>query len=223
MSRLVALLCLPTAVASAQGVLARAAQRIASMSADVALTRAASIDVPAAGGVSVPFGDLQAAVPTVDLVPGVVVRLHLFLRNTGEAAVTLPVPPDSAFVLVDGTGRRLPRVSVRVREGAAQGVLTVPPLERSRFELVFTLDKAATGEAALKVGAATVIRGIPLTQGEVQAAAPTPTATPPAAPPATPPAAPPAAPPDTVIPPRSAPRRLALHHATVPTQTPEFP
>ena len=94
---LMALLCLPTTVAGAQGVLARAAQRSASVPADVALKPAVSIDVPAAAGVTLPFGELQAAVLTVDLVPAVVVRLHLFLRNTGQVAVTLPVSPDPAI------------------------------------------------------------------------------------------------------------------------------
>ena len=50
------LLAAPVATAEAQGVLARAVRRLASVSADMALSRAETVDLSAAGLAPVPFG-----------------------------------------------------------------------------------------------------------------------------------------------------------------------
>ena len=179
---------LPVASLSAQNIFTRAAQRVASVTADMALASAVKID--AATIAPVPYGALQAGVASVDVVNGSVVRLHLYFYNGGDAPVTQPALPDSAFVLLDGTGRRFSLVSVRSREvRAGATTMVVPALERVGIDVVFMLNNSSATEAVLKIVPGVVIRGVPIHQGATQApaAAPAETATQPVpAPPAEP-------------------------------------
>lgn len=159
-------LCVVGSRGVAQGRLARAANRMVSLTADIALARAVTIDVAgAAGGMApppAPYGALQASVRAVDVVNGVVARVHLALYNPGETPVTEPIPDDSAFVLVDGTGTRFQLASVRSKEVAAGPTFTVPALERINVALVFLLNKSVATDAVLKVGNTLIIRGVPI-------------------------------------------------------------
>ena len=174
------LLAAPVAAAEAQGVLARAVRRLAAASADMALSRAETIDLSAAGLAPVPFGPVLAGVSGVDVAPGSAIRVRLFLYNGADTAVTLPAVPDTAFVLVDGTGTRFPFVSARVRATLNGAQFTIPALERAAIDLVFALSKASAAEAVLKLGPGTVIRGIPTRQPAAVPPAPAPPDTTPA-------------------------------------------
>lgn len=165
-----AALFVPIVSATAQGVVARAAQRVASVTADLALASAVTID--AASIAPVPHGALQAGVTSVQVVNGSVVRLHLYFYNGGDSTVTQPALPNSAFVLLDGTGQRFTLVSVRSREiRAGAKTMSVPALERVGVDVVFMLNNSSAADAVLKVAPGTVIRGIPIRQGAPQAPA----------------------------------------------------
>lgn len=188
-----AALVVPIVSLPAQGIIARAAQRVASVTAD--LTLASAVPIDATSIAPVPYGALQVGVTSVDVVNGSVVRLHLYFYNGSDAPVTQPALPNSAFVLLDGTGQRFTLVSVRSREvPAGATTMTVPALERVGVDVVFKLNNSPATDAVLKVAPATVIRGIPIRQGATQA---------PAAPvvaPAVPAVPPGATPPDSTIP-----------------------
>lgn len=172
--------------AAAQGVIARATQRVASVTADLALARAVTVDL-SAGMSTVPHDALQVGVSSVDVVNGSAVRIHLAFLNGSDVAVALQVPADSAFVLLDATGRRFTLTSVRSRTARGGNTITVPALERVEVNLVYLLNASPATEAILKIGP-TVLRGIPIRREPTSAASAAPVA------PSPPPAA---APPDS--------------------------
>jgi hypothetical protein len=168
-------------VAHAQGTaqkIGKAALSVASFAADLSLANAAKIDVEARGLAPVPMDALQVGVAKVDVKNGVAVRLHLFYFNPTEQPVTVALPTDETFALVDARGRRFQQLSLRfpgLPKGATQ--LVVPHLERQSVDLVFALDNSADAEAILKLGPSAVLRGVPI-RADAGAPNTTPNATP---------------------------------------------
>ncbi len=162
----------------------KAAQHFAAFVTETAMSGAAVIDLEARGLGKVLIGALSVGVSQVDVKSAVGVRVHAYYFNPTDSAVTLPLPVEGTFVLVDGVGRRLTCLSIRLPD-AVKGSTTfvVPSLERAQVTLLYSLTSQNAPEGVLKIGDAGVIHAMPLSAA--------PTAPPPAPPPPPPPAVPP--------------------------------
>jgi hypothetical protein len=141
-----------------------AVRRATAFTADLTLRSVKPIDLEGRGLTTTAFGGLTVGVSSVQVVDTSALRVHVYLLNNGAEAVRIPVPPEDSFAVVDARGRRLillasPKFE-RLPKGASE--LTVPSLERVEFVLLFTKIPADAADVTIKVGAAGVIRGIPL-------------------------------------------------------------
>ena len=156
-----------SSTATAQGIsekLNKAAQKFAAASAEAAMSSGAtSLDLETRGLTTVSVGELSVGAWQIDVKDAVAVRVHVFYRNPKDTSVSVPVPGDDTFALVDDKGRRMQLLSVRFEKKPKDGTgLTVPALERVTLALMFYMPTSDASEAVLKVGTAGLIRGIPL-------------------------------------------------------------
>ena len=141
----------------------KAAKGFASVTTEAGMIGAISIDVETRNLPTIPVGELSVGVSQVDFKESVGVRVHVYYLNATDQPISIPMPNDQTFVLVDGKGRRLLFLALRFKDspkGAA--TLIVPALERVNLTALYTVPAGASGEAILKVGTAGMIRGIPL-------------------------------------------------------------
>jgi hypothetical protein len=161
-----------------------AARGFASVTTDAAMIGANSTDLESRGLPTVAIGAVTLGVSQVEYKAAVGVRVHVYYMNPTDQAVTIPAPTDQTFVLVENKGHRLQFLSMRV-EDVPKGVksLTIPALERVSATVLYNLPEGSGADAVLKVGAAGMIRGIPLRDADVAAPVPNPAeaAPPPAA------------------------------------------
>lgn len=153
--------------ATAQGAgekLTKAAQRFAAFTTEAAMSGAAVIDAENRVPDRVMLGALSVGIARIEVKSEVGVRVHLFFFNPTEQPVTVPRPTGESFVLVDGTGKRLLFLSLRLPDAPKGGAdLTVPALERTNVTLLYSLSKViAPTDGVLKVGEAGVIHAVPL-------------------------------------------------------------
>lgn len=156
----------PVRAAMAQGLgdrVHKVAQHFAAFATETAMSGAAVIDLEARGLERVLIGALSVGVSQVDVKSAVGVRVHAYYFNPTDSAVTLPLPVEATFVLVDGVGRRLTFMSIRL-PNAVKGSTTfvVPSLERAQVTLLYGLTSGATPDGVLKIGTSGVIHGVPL-------------------------------------------------------------
>ncbi|MBA2626409.1 MAG: hypothetical protein H0U85_00190 [Gemmatimonadales bacterium] len=144
----------------AQGLL----EKLRKASADLALSGAPVTNLEQRGLTKVAIGTVTFSVSSVTMKDTTAVRIRTFLYNPGDQPVELPLPTAESFALVDDGGRRVPMIGAPKVTGLGKGAvtLTVPSLERVEIVLLFGKLAASATEATLKVGAAGMIRGIPL-------------------------------------------------------------
>lgn len=179
----VALLILATRPAlstaqSGEGALTRMARGFAVVTTSAALAGAPVIDLDTRGLPTVSLGAVTVGVSQIEMKDEVGVRLHVFFYNATEEAVSIPLPTDSTFTLVDNRGRRLLYLTLRFAKALPKGAtaLTVPALERVSATVLFNMKFTPDAEGVLKVAGAGAIRGIPMRDaaGVPPAAAPPP-------------------------------------------------
>lgn len=162
------LLLLIAAPAQAQGGLlekvVRTARGAASLSAELSMRGATSIDLESRALPTVSMGLVTFGVSKVDVKDAVGVRVHAYFYNPTDQAIAIPLPELGMFVLVDGKGRRFEAGSGvkidRLPKGATE--IMVPALERVSMRVFFVVPAADTEQAVLKVGTLGMIRGIPV-------------------------------------------------------------
>ena len=141
----------------------QAARKFAAMSAEAAMSGAPSLDLESRGLPTVSVGALNVGVSRAEMKDSIAVRLHVFYHNPTDQALSIPLPNDETFVLVDDKGRRLQFLSLK-QDNRPKGAteLTVPALERVTFAAMYYVPTTDASAAILKVGTAGMIRGIPL-------------------------------------------------------------
>ena len=149
--------------------LARGLDQANAVATTVRLQKAVRIDLESRGLQSATYNGTTLGVSAIDVRDRVGVRLHLYLHNTGDQALAVPVPSAGLFALLDERGRSLAAIGQLVAErgsghappAVANGVLTIPALERVPFTLLFAAPPADATELMLRVTGAGVIRGLP--------------------------------------------------------------
>ena len=169
----------------------KAAQRFAAITAEVAMSKAARVDLETRGLATITMGAVTIGVSSVDLKDEVAVRAHIYFYNPSEQSQAIEAPAESTFVLLDDRGRRLQILSLRAaKPGPSANQLTIPALERVEFAAMYLLPTGVGPAGTLKVGSIGVIRCVPLHRSATPAPpAPEVAGAPPAG--ATPPACPP--------------------------------
>lgn len=151
---------------AAQGIaekMTNAARRFAAVATEAAMSNPTVLNLESRGLPTIDIGGLTVGVSRVDVKDAVGVRVQVFYFNPTEQAISVPLPNDQTFVLVDSRGKRLQFLWLKLADvpsGAA--VLTVPALERATATVLYLLTADDAPDAILKVGTAGIIRGIPI-------------------------------------------------------------
>ena len=145
----------------------KAAKGFASVTTEAGMIGALNVDLETRNLPTVTVGETSVGVSQIDFKESVGVRIHIYYLNATDQPVSIPIPTDQTFVLVDGKGRRLLFLALRLKDtpkGAT--TLTIPALERVNLTALYNLPAGVGGEAILKVGTSGMIRGIPLGDGQ---------------------------------------------------------